>query len=56
MLLKSKFKLATTIGIVLSMLSLLVHLFIANYSAGGITNYSMHMDDILPFGLVIHML
>ncbi|NP_001152557.1 Protein EMBRYO SAC DEVELOPMENT ARREST 30 [Zea mays] len=51
MLLKSKFKLATTIGIVLSMLSLLVHLFIANYSAGGITNYSMHMDDILPFGL-----
>ena len=56
MLLKSKFKLATTIGIVLSMLSLLVHLFIANYSAGGITKYSMHMDDILPFGLVIHML
>ncbi|KAB8097983.1 hypothetical protein EE612_026909, partial [Oryza sativa] len=27
-------KLATAIGIVLSMLSLLVHLFLANYSAG----------------------
>lgn len=50
MLLKSKFKLATAIGIVLSMLSLLVHLFLANYSAGGITKYSMHMDDVLPFG------
>ncbi|XP_062232155.1 protein EMBRYO SAC DEVELOPMENT ARREST 30-like [Phragmites australis] len=50
MLLKSKFKLATAIGIMLSMLSLLVHLFLANYSAGGITKYSMHMDDALPFG------
>ncbi|BAF16473.2 Os05g0132500 [Oryza sativa Japonica Group] len=50
MLLKSKFKLATAIGIVLSMLSLLVHLFLANYSAGGITRYSLHMDDVLPFG------
>lgn len=55
MLLKSKFKLATAIGIVLSMLSLLVHLFLANYSAGGITKYSRHMDDVLPFGPVIHM-
>ena len=54
MLLKSKFKLATAIGIMLSMLSLLVHLFLANYSAGGITKYSMHMDDVLPFGLEIH--
>ncbi|TVU18410.1 hypothetical protein EJB05_34506 [Eragrostis curvula] len=51
MLLKSKFKLATAIGIVLSMLSLLVHLFLANYSAGGITKNNMHMDDVLPFGL-----
>ncbi|KAK3140983.1 hypothetical protein QOZ80_5AG0408560 [Eleusine coracana subsp. coracana] len=50
MLLKSKFKLATAIGIVLSMLSLLVHLFLANYSAGGITQYNIHMDDVLPFG------
>ncbi|CAD6241575.1 unnamed protein product [Miscanthus lutarioriparius] len=50
MLLKSKFKLATAIGIVLSMLSLTVHLFLANYSAGGITKYNMHMDDALPFG------
>ncbi|KAJ1289176.1 hypothetical protein BS78_02G144500 [Paspalum vaginatum] len=50
MLLKSKFKLATAIGIVLSMLSLLVHLFLANYSTGGITKYSVHMDDVLPFG------
>jgi hypothetical protein len=52
MLLKSKFKLATAIGIVLSVLSLLVHLFLANYSAGGITKYSLHMDDVLPFGSV----
>ncbi|CAL4948500.1 unnamed protein product [Urochloa decumbens] len=50
MLLKSKFKLATAIGIILSMLSLLVHLFLANYSAGGLTKGSMHMDDVLPFG------
>ncbi|XP_066332941.1 protein EMBRYO SAC DEVELOPMENT ARREST 30-like isoform X1 [Miscanthus floridulus] len=50
MLLKSKFKLATAIGIVLSMLSLTVHLFLANYSAGGITKYNMHMDGALPFG------
>jgi hypothetical protein len=54
MLLKSKFKLATVIGIMLSMLSLLVHLFLANYSAGGITKGSMRMDDVLPFGPVIH--
>ncbi|CAL4922281.1 unnamed protein product [Urochloa decumbens] len=32
------------------MLSLLVHLFLANYSAGGLTKGSMHMDDVLPFG------
>nr|CAB3453802.1 unnamed protein product [Digitaria exilis] len=50
MLLKSKFKLATALGIMLSMLSLLVHLFLANYSAGGITKGSMRMDDVLPFG------
>lgn len=50
MLLKSKFKLATVAGIVLSLLSLLVHLFLANYSAGGITRYRLHMDDVLPFG------
>lgn len=52
MLLKSKFKLATAVGIVLSMLSLLVHLFLANYSAGGISKYSV--DNVLPFGSVSH--
>lgn len=50
MLLKSKFKLATAVGIVLSILSLLVHLFLANYSAGGITNPSVLKDHVLPFG------
>ncbi|VAH13880.1 unnamed protein product [Triticum turgidum subsp. durum] len=48
MLLKSKFKLATAVGIILSMLSLLVHLFLANYSAGGISKYNL--DNVLPFG------
>jgi hypothetical protein len=52
MLLKSKFKLATAIGIVLSVLSLLVHLFLANYSAGGISKYSVRTDDVLPVGPV----
>jgi hypothetical protein len=56
MLLKSKFKLATAIGVMLSTPSLLVHLFLANYSAGegGIAKGGMRTDDVLPFGPVIH--
>lgn len=50
MILKSKFKFAALVGFSLSLVSLLVHLIFANYSAGGLKQYHLLVDDIYPIG------
>ncbi|XP_072982025.1 protein EMBRYO SAC DEVELOPMENT ARREST 30 isoform X1 [Typha latifolia] len=50
MLHKSKIKLAAVVGIALSVVSLLVHLFLANYSTGDFVQYKLHADDFYPVG------
>ncbi|XP_020107040.1 uncharacterized protein LOC109723176 [Ananas comosus] len=47
---KSKIKLAALVGIALSVVSLLVHLLLANYSSGNITQYKIYVDDFYPIG------
>lgn len=49
---KSKIKLAALVGIALSVVSLLVHLLLANYSSGNITQYKIYVDDFYPIGQV----
>ncbi|XP_008796671.1 protein EMBRYO SAC DEVELOPMENT ARREST 30-like isoform X2 [Phoenix dactylifera] len=50
MLHKSKFKLAALVGIALSVVSLLVHLLLANYSTGDFIQYKLREDDFYPIG------
>ncbi|KAG6528608.1 protein EMBRYO SAC DEVELOPMENT ARREST 30-like [Zingiber officinale] len=49
MLHKSNIKLAALVGITLSVFSLLVHLFVANYSVGGFIQYKL--QDDYPYSL-----
>ncbi|XP_010923327.1 protein EMBRYO SAC DEVELOPMENT ARREST 30 [Elaeis guineensis] len=47
---KSKFKLAALVGIALSVVSLLVHLLLANYSTGDFIQYKLREDDFYQIG------
>ncbi|RRT74496.1 hypothetical protein BHE74_00032836 [Ensete ventricosum] len=47
---KSKIKLAALVGITLSVLSLFVHLFVANYSVGDFIQYKLREDYLYPVG------
>ncbi|XP_074562327.1 protein EMBRYO SAC DEVELOPMENT ARREST 30-like [Curcuma longa] len=50
MLYKSKIKLAALVGITFSVFSLLVHLFVANYTVGGFRQYKLQDDYPYPLG------
>jgi len=52
MILKSKFKLAALVGFSFSVVSLLVHLLLANYSTGDLIQYHPTLDDFYPIGQV----
>lgn len=48
MILKSKFKLAALVGFSLSVVSLLVHLLVANYSSVDLIQYHPALDEFFP--------
>ncbi|PKA65564.1 Uncharacterized protein AXF42_Ash005898 [Apostasia shenzhenica] len=50
MAVKNKFKLFALVGIAFSVVSLLVHLLLANYSAGDIMQYRPSVDEIFQVG------
>ncbi|CAL9114802.1 unnamed protein product [Musa textilis] len=47
---QSKIKLAALVGITLSVFSLLVHIFVANYSVGDFLRYKLQEDYLYPQG------
>ncbi|ONK62914.1 uncharacterized protein A4U43_C07F9430 [Asparagus officinalis] len=49
---KSKFKLCALVGIAICVLSLLVHLLVADYSTGDFVSYKLHVDDFYSIGKI----